>query len=124
MMRVTFVHLQHSAIAVRSSSLLFPHDRSHSFSDDVAEAVTSASNAPLHELHSTSDFIFHKAKFAIPGSFSLSDVSMAASRRLAYSRYLGDKHGDEQCITLQPAARGSIPARHSRCRTRLHPALF
>ena len=95
---VAFVHLQHSTIAVRASSLSVSHVRSNSFSDDLADAVTSASNAPLHELHSTSDFIFHKAKFAIPGSFSLSDASMAAPRRLAYSRYLGEKHGDEQFL--------------------------
>jgi hypothetical protein len=93
---VAFVHLQHSTIAVRASSLSFSHVRSHGYSEDVADAITSASNAPLHELHSASDFIFHKAKFAIPGSFSLSDASMAAARRLAYSRHLGDQHGDEQ----------------------------
>jgi hypothetical protein len=51
---------------------------------------------------------------------------LAQSRCASESRdlLLRTASSGSQRITLQPAARGSNPARHSRCRMRLDPALF
>lgn len=97
------VQLQHGSISVRASSL-----NQHSGVDQrVVSAVAAAAAATPEELREASDFVFHKAKYATPGSISLSADSTAAASPM-YARKLETVSGDQQFFVQFATATDSL----------------
>ena len=97
------VLLQHGSISVRASSL----NQHSGVGQRVVSAVAAAAVATPEELREASDFVFHKAKYATPGSISLSADSTAAISPI-YARKLETIDGDQQFFVQFATATDSL----------------